>query len=979
MADQLTIYYQNCRGLRTKLHTLYTNLLLECYDIIILTETWLIPAIADSEFMDPRYVVHRCDRDREESGRQDGGGALIAVRRGLPVSRCWLRPAPVAPDSPTGSDCVLPAILPPLVDYVFLKLPSRKNCDNYHIIMALYIPPKQKLDTYNSILNSIETEFTSSKVDQFYLLGDLNVPSLDWTYDGSTCAPVVDSNSSAHDRCVCNFLSITHSRQLNYVRNISDRILDYCVTNDSACMCEPSLSPLVRVDAYHPPVCYTVTFQTNNTPLPQNSVPIYRFTEGKYDLINSEINNIDWHSLLNNLSAELATDIFYEHIYNIIKKCVPSRPRKTSEFPIWFTRPLIRIFKNKNKLWIKWKKYKNISDYEIFSLYRERFKKLSAKCFNDYIGSIEDGLKDDIKLFWSYVHHKKNKVGIPRTVVYRDMETSDPEGVCDLFCDFFSSVYESSSVDKFDPDTIPSDFSNIHLNSVSFTYDTVYRAIKGLDTTKGSGPDGITPFFLKHTADSLTTPLVIIYNKCLAEGVVPGVWKSANITPVHKGGATNNVEHYRPISLLPTLSKVFERLVHNAIYPSLHNIIIPEQHGFVKKRSTVSNLMLFTNFLFQSMDMRVQVDAVYTDFCKAFDKVDHFLLLQKIAFNGIRGNLLRWFISYVTNRTQKVVINGFSSSSIYVSSGVPQGSILGPLLFVLFINDISSCFMNCKFLLYADDLKVYRVVRSIEDCNQIQQDLDRLSFYCSSNKLKLSLPKCKSITFTKKINVIRHTYSLLGSPLESVSLIRDLGILLDSKLDLNIHINNITNKAFQMYGFVMRTCSHFKRPATFIHLYFSLIRSQLEYASVVWNPHYKKYSEQIESVQRKFLKSVNYRCCRSKSSYAKSLAKFSLCTLEHRRLLLDEIFLYKLCHNAFDCNNLTNQIYYRLPSRSKRIQESYPHRLFMTDPSRTNAGLRAPLNRIVSTYNTHFDDLDIFILPLSSFRKLAMASLVSTQ
>lgn len=401
--------------------------------------------------------------------------------------------------------------------------------------------------------------------------------------------------------------------------------------------------------------------------------------------------------------------------------------------------------------------------------------------------------------------------------------------------------------------------------------------------------------------------------------------------------------------------------------------LIPQQHGFVKKRSTTTNLLLYTNYLFENLDNRVQVDSVYTDFCKAFDKVDHLLLLKKIAFNGIRGNLLRWFQSYVTGRVQTVVINGFASNSVVVSSGVPQGSILGPLLFILFINDISECFIHSEFLLYADDLKVYRRITNSDDCLRLQEDLDRFSRYCISNKLHLALPKCKSITFTRKINVVHFLYSLCDTPLEKVSVIRDLGVYLDAKLHLNTHIDHIVNKALRMYGFVMRVCSNFKRPSSYISLYMSLVRSQLEYASIIWNPFYEKYSNQIETVQRKFLRSVNYRCFRSKCSYNNLLSKFSLPTLKTRRLLLDEMFLYKLCHNQFDCIPLTNKISYRIPSRSHRIRAAYPHCLFMTAPCKTNAGERAPLQRITTTYNTFLHSLDIFALSPALFRANALA------
>ncbi|CAK1581112.1 unnamed protein product [Parnassius mnemosyne] len=160
------------------------------------------------------------------------------------------------------------------------------------------------------------------------------------------------------------------------------------------------------------------------------------------------------------------------------------------------------------------------------------------------------------------------------------------------------------------------------------------------------------------------------------------------------------------------------------------------------------------------MDKGIQVDSVYTDFRKAFDKVDHYILLKKIAFNGIRGDLLRWFHSYITKRTQRVVVNGHSSNLVTVISGVPQGSILGPLLFILFINDINNCFHHSHFLLYADDLKVYLPILSADDNFKLQSDLYRLSLYCTKNKLQLNVDKCKSITFTKKRNLINNTYTI---------------------------------------------------------------------------------------------------------------------------------------------------------------------------------------------------------------------------
>lgn len=328
---------------------------------------------------------------------------------------------------------------------------------------------------------------------------------------------------------------------------------------------------------------------------------------------------------------------------------------------------------------------------------------------------------------------------------------------------------------------------------------------------------------------------------------------------------------------------------------------------------------------------------------------------------------MRWFISYITNRSQKVVINGFESDCIQVTSGVPQGSILGPLLFILFINDIKYCFQNSKFLLYADDLKIYKNITNVSDCLDFQSDLDRFTMYCSKNRLYLSLTKCHSITFTKRKNITQFDYHLSNTPLSKATSLRDLGVQLDSKLHLDVHVENIINKAYQMFGFVMRSCKEFHRPATYLHLYKSLIRPQLEYAVPIWNPYYKKYIELIEIIQRKILRSLHYRCFHRKMSSQILIKNYNLLTLQSRRSLLEELTLFKICRNEFDCPDLVNGLSYLVP-RTVHGREVRTRHLFATYHCRTNSGMRSPVRRMVDEYNKRFSSIDILYLNKNRFR-----------
>lgn len=949
-AGNLSFYYQNCGGIRTKLNTIYMNILSYSYDIIVLTETWLIPSIADSEFIDGRYIVFRCDRDRAATGREEGGGVLVAVRRELrPVRRA------------------LPGPVPPIVDCVSVEIPSAsrgKQC----IVNAVYIPPNQCSNTYVVYLDLVCDLVLCDNVTEHFVIGDFNLPSLEWGVNNGLCLPFIRNDTVYAGKYLVQILSLLNATQHNIYKNNLNRTLDLFISNTD-CTCLTPTSPLSPLVQHHPCFYILSKITTALISIPRQPRIKLCFAKADYININEAINKANWCDILIGSINEII-NIFYEKLFSIIKLFTPVSVIKNSNSPCWFTPSLRRIFKAKAKAWVKWKKYKNIVDYELFSMYRRRFDMESRKCFDNYISFTEQSLTKNIKSFWNYMSCLKIKPGIPTTMTYMGNSSSDPEMICKMFAHFFQSVYEPSTlnIETWESSVGDTNSSNNNICSLYFSENDVYKVLRALDSNKGAGPDSLPPSFIKLTAGALCVPLKIIYNKCMQEGIFPDLWKTAHITPVFKSGDRDNIENYRPISILSTLAKVFERLVHAQLYPLVHNDILQEQHGFVQQKSTTTNLLLYATYLFESMDNGVQVDAVYTDFRKAFDKVDHEILLKKLAFNGVRGNLLRWFASYIINRSQRVVVRGFESDTFITSSGVPQGSILGPLLFIIFINDINQCFKHCKFLLYADDLKLYLSVRDLSDCHDLQSDLNRLSEYCVLNKLRFNLTKCNTITITKNKNIIKQQYFLNGTQLNRVNHVRDLGIIIDSRLHLDQHVNNIVNNAFKMYGFVMRSTKDFKKPSTLIYLYTSLIRPQLEYALQIWNPIYNKYVDQIENVQRRYLRSLHYKFSHSYLSYSELLDKYKLMSLASRRKLLSTMSLYNICNSNINCPQLLSNIDFLVPNRVS-LRNTRTPRLFKLKKCRTTAGKRAPLYQMTQTYNAEFYNTDIFGLTIGAYKK----------
>ena len=271
----------------------------------------------------------------------------------------------------------------------------------------------------------------------------------------------------------------------------------------------------------------------------------------------------------------------------------------------------------------------------------------------------------------------------------------------------------------------------------------------------------------------------------------------------------------------------------------------------LSSRSVETNLLCFSKYVTKCMDDQRQVDAVYTDFSKAFDRIDQKILINKLSEVGVGADICRWVASYICGRTSKVSVLSHKSGPINITSGVPQGSHLGPLLFNIFINDVGTCFKFSKFLIYADDIKLFN---SVEDCWKMQEDINRLSEYCASNSLNLNLNKCNKITFTKNKNVISFDYTINNVRLQVVNEVRDLGVIMDGKWCFNSHIEKIISYSLKLLGLIKRNCKDFKNSKSLLSLYYAYIYSKLNFASSIWSPSGITYINRLERVQNKFLR-----------------------------------------------------------------------------------------------------------------------------
>ena len=424
----------------------------------------------------------------------------------------------------------------------------------------------------------------------------------------------------------------------------------------------------------------------------------------------------------------------------------------------------------------------------------------------------------------------------------------------------------------------------------------VAKLLGRLNEHKAKGPDKIEAKLLRMAAAEISPAISLLFQASIKQGIIPAIWKRAFVSPIFKKGDKAAAANYRPISLTCILCKTLEHIIHSHLmkHLDLHNILADSQHGFRKKRSCKSQLIRTINDLAKGMNDKTQVDAILLDFAKAFDKVPRKRLLLKLDHYGIRGSTLAWVDAFLSDRSQCVVVDGQKSDSAPVLSGVPQGSVLGPLLFLVYINDLPEC-VSSSASLFADDTLLYRQISSPEDSAALQADLTALEDWEHKWLMAFNPSKCEVLHITNKRHKIVTKYQLHGTTLGVTQAGKYLGVIITPTLSWNQHIDSATKKANGSRAFLQRNLR--KCPRNIKELgYRSLVRPIIEYSSVVWDPHTRVATNRIEMVQRKAARFVCNDFSRH-SSVTSMLHNLGWPSLERRRKEAKAVMMYRIVNS----------------------------------------------------------------------------------
>ena len=628
-----------------------------------------------------------------------------------------------------------------------------------------------------------------------------------------------------------------------------------------------------------------------------------------FDSLNFYSNDIEWDKLADELETRFETEDFsllspdahlqklMDILIDVAYKYIPAKKtaRKGSHTRIPRERRI--LMRKRRKLMDRFNQ--STSDKKKESIKNKLVKieillqKSHADCRDRKEQLALKAIKTNPKFFFSYAKQfssTRSKIG-PLLNKLNEYTASSTE-MANLLSTQYSSVH---SIPKDSPYfAMEEEVDSVEITDIDFTEQDIIDAIDELKNSSASGPDGLAAIFLKKAKTPLSKPLYHLWRKCLDQGVTPCKLKEAHIIPIHKGGHQGLAANYRPVALTSHLIKIFEKVIRNYIVQFMeeNDKFNPSQHGFRNGRSCVSQLLSNYDKIMDILESGANVDTIYLDFAKAFDKVDHAIVLKKSSLLGIRGKLLNWIESFLTSRSQMVVVNGVLSDPAPVRSGVPQGSVIGPLLFLILIGDIDDNIAHAFLSSFADDTRLTARIGGVSEASLLQSDLETVYQWAVDNNADFNQKKFEAVRRgTDDALKLTTSYTAPdGTIITEKEHLRDLGVTMSAECSFKQHIESMCQSAKNMCSWILRTFQS-RTPELMLTLWKSMVLPILDYCSQLWSPSKVGEIQQIEEIQKNFTRKIKSNC---RDDYWNRLKTYHLYSLQRRRERYRIIYVWKI-------------------------------------------------------------------------------------
>ena len=753
------------------------------------------------------------------------------------------------------------------------------------------------------------------------IAGDFNMPNVNWS------VPSSEGRFSAFAHSVLSDGWIQHVN----TPTRKARILDLVFTCGLQSPIAKVRNPLRGSD--HNTICFTFRMPKAFC---DNRKKLYKLQICDIDQLSNSIRYANWTEFFLTDDTEAATNVLYGHISDFMKFIRFEIRRKT------LTERTAETIQRKLKKLRR--AYNKTADFSCLLQLNRIHAAVQAAYLRQTESSEKHALssKDKVYKIASLYRQRTHAEQTPTYLTLPDGNIIEGDkNICEAYSNYFSDSLTTEAISSL-PKIPP--YTNHILSQVPISLDDVLKSIKLAKFSLYPGPDNIPPALLRHSYD-IPLLLLHLFNLSLSQSHFPQIWKLAIITPRHKGGSLNDIKNYRPINHTSDVSKILERIVNDAIinFFTHNNLINPSQYGFLKNRSCVSCHIDFLDFVTRSIDDGHSVIILYLDMQKAFDKVPHFRLITKLSSMGIRNPLLGWLQSYLENRSQVVRFKDMLSNPKPVTSGVVQGSVLGPTLFLSYVNDIFECTKHGRTFLFADDIKVVYTA-PLDNLSSlfhnIQDDLRSLDGWSSLWCMNFSPNKCSVLTY--RCNPPDFIFTINGSTIPRVQHVRDLGLRYSMTFNFSEQVAYQVSKARQSIYLI---CKHICLSEARLQLYKLIVRPLLEYCPVFFTNLRKSDKLAIESVQRSFSKRLIGWSTNMK--YHDRCELLGLEPLWLRRIKIGLFLLFKIIHGLSFSNN--DSLHFKSISGYCLRNESS---ILLIPRSRTKLRYDFFLNRYSSLWNS---------------------------